>query len=223
MESDEYDAGSNHFVVYGTNIHPVGYMRTVPADSNGQFPVFSHGLRAHEGTILPDPDTAVECSRLMVRPDIRFQPVHVSFPQDPILPNPPAANASVLIQTKLVRMAYRDALERGVRYFHAALEPPLARRLNTLGFPLRAIGPPGEYFGAVTPYLMDLREMERNMRAAAPLTWAFFDNPADDPHSSTHLPGEWPMPPGSDIIGGYGDDDIRLPDSRNTQYGLRLN
>lgn len=223
MEADEYDRDATHFIVYGTDPRPMGYMRTVPADDSGSFPVFNHGLLPFRDLRLPHPDIAVECSRLMVRPDVRMQEVGVSFPQHLILPHPPAQNASALIQMKLVRMAYRNALETNVRCFHAALEPPLARRLNRLGFPLKPIGPPGEYFGAVTPYLMDLREMEHGMRSQAPLTWAFFNNPSDDPHSITYRPGEWSMPRGLEINEGLHDDQVRLRDTRDPQHGLRFN
>ena len=210
MELDEYDFTSAHFTVYGTEDKPVGYMRTVPAVENDEFPVFAHGLTAWDRHNLPPSEEAVECSRLMVRPDFRSRPVDGTFPTDPMLPGPVALNASALIQMKLVRLAYRHALENDVRWFYASVEPPLARRLNRLGFPLRQIGPPGEYFGTVTPYLMDLREMESTMKYGLPINWAFFDNPSDDADCTAVLPGEWHAPQGIDINGGQRNDS-RIP------------
>lgn len=219
MEADEFDVGSTHFVVYGNRPEPVGYMRSVPADTTAGFPVFQHGLSVDHPDRLPPAAEAVECSRLMVRRDFRSRDFEDTFPHYEALPNPPAAIGSTLIQMKLVRLAYREALENGVRWFYAALEPPLSRLLNKIGFPLREIGPEGDYFGSVRPYIMDLREMERGLRLRAPQVWNFFNNRSPDHDAVIVREGEWCMPFGLQInhMEGKSYDPVQLQSVRYPQ------
>ncbi len=195
LEIDEYDEASTHFVVYGQDMLPAGYMRSVDGDLIG-FPLFDHGLTTYTDIPYPLTGGAVETSRMMVRDDYRRRAGSPddSFPAHPSLPNPPCRNASTLIQLKLLRLAYRHALENDTRWFYAAMESPLSRLLGKVGFPFRQIGPRGEYFGEVIPYAMDLREMEFVMRTGFPGTWTFFDNPADDLHCATIRGDEWSIP-----------------------------
>jgi N-acyl amino acid synthase of PEP-CTERM/exosortase system len=195
LETDEFDVGSVHFVVYGDDSLPVGYMRAVD-ESLGSFPFAAHGLALSPEYDPPSRGTAVEISRMMVRSDYRHCIRAVS---DGITPgrhllDPPARNASDLIQLKLVRLAYRHSLERDVRWFFAAFEPTLARKLRMMGFPFRPVGPTGDYFGEVKTYVMDLREMERRLKTAFPAVLSFFHEPSVDRNSRVIRPGEWSLP-----------------------------
>jgi len=114
----------------------------------------------------------------------RGHPVSV-FPATEELPIPLARTASDLVQLKLLRLAYREAIECGTGCFIAAMEPPLARKMNTLGLPFRQAGPPGDYYGQVAPYAMDLREMEIEMHSRRRATWEFFACDRDDPDCVT--------------------------------------
>lgn len=194
LEFDEYDAGAAHFVVYGEDRRPVGYMRSI--DEGEGFPFLSHGLTLDPEYSPPARGTAVEISRMMVRTDFRhaIRDVGDGFSSRDHLLNPPARNASDLIQLKLVRLAYRHSVERGVRWWFAAIEPTLRRKLRMMGFPFHPVGPIGDYFGEVRAYVMDLRELESRLQADFPNVWSFFDNPEEDPQSEVFEPGGWSMP-----------------------------
>ena len=196
MEFDEYDDQAVHFIVYGDDQAPLGYMRTIDDSRGGRFPLFDHGLTVHPDFIVPPTGRAVETSRMMVRSDYRhaFRSATDGFSTRHTLKDPPARNASDLIQLKLLRLAYRHALESDVRWFFAAIERPMARKLNMMGFPFKAIGPVGDYFGAVLPYALDLRELESRLQSGFPKVWSFYDDPETDEHSKVVRPGEWKMP-----------------------------
>ena len=74
----------------------------------------------------------------------------------------------------LYRQMYHYALETGIRYWYAAMERSLARVLSRLGFNFNPIGLETEYYGPVTPYLADLREIERALDANNPELMAWF-------------------------------------------------
>ena len=65
-----------------------------------------------------------------------------------------------------------------------------------MGFPIRPIGPVGDYFGNVRPHAVDLREMERKLRDHCPEVWAFFQDRSEDIHTMIIRAGEWKTPTG---------------------------
>ncbi|MBY3433272.1 PEP-CTERM/exosortase system-associated acyltransferase [Rhizobium laguerreae] len=196
LETDEFDGRATHFVVNGDDRFPRGYMRIVETAEQAALPIFVHGLTAGAGFPIPAPGGAVEISRMMVRSDFRkrLRAVDDGFPPSGFLADPPARNASDLIQLKLIRLAYRHALAIDVRWFFAAIEPSQGRKLNMMGFPIRPIGPVGDYFGNVRPHAVDLREMEDALSSRCPKVMDFFNDPAEDIHARVIRPGEWAMP-----------------------------
>ncbi|MDW9478860.1 PEP-CTERM/exosortase system-associated acyltransferase [Sinorhizobium meliloti] len=195
LEIDEFDDQSIHVAIYGDDPFPKGYLRVVEARDQTELPLFAHGLAVGPEFPFPAPGGAVEISRMMVRSDYRhkLRSVEDGFPPSE-LAAPPAKNASDLIQLKLIRLAYRHAIETDIRWFLAAIEPAQGRKLNMMGFPIKPIGPMADYFGDVSPHALDLREMELSLREKSPAVWAFFANPAEDIHAKVIRPGEWELP-----------------------------
>jgi N-acyl amino acid synthase of PEP-CTERM/exosortase system len=196
LEIDEFDDQSTHIVVYGDDPLPKGYLRVVTARNQASLPLFAHGMAVDPEFPLPFAGGAVEISRMMVRSDYRKQSraVYDGFPPSKLLIDPPARNASDLIQLKLIRLAYRHAIALNLRWFLSAIEPAQGRKLSMMGFPIRPVGPVGDYFGNVRPHAVDLREMESKLRENCPEVWAFFSDPAVDTHTRVIRPGEWNMP-----------------------------
>lgn len=196
MEIDEFDDQATHIAVYGDDPLPKGYVRVIAAGDQSELPLFAHGMTVGPEFPIPAPGGAVEISRMMVRSDYRkrLRDPDDGFPPTALLADPPARNASDLIQLKLIRLAYRHALASDVRWFLSAIEPAQGRKLSMMGFPIRPIGPVGDYFGNVRPHAVDLREMEDKLRENCPDVWAFFDDPAEDTHTRVIRPGEWKMP-----------------------------
>lgn len=67
---------------------------------------------------------------------------------------PKAARNSV--SYNLYRGVYQESKRAGLTHWAVATEASLQRALGGYGLPFRAIGPAIDYFGPVTPYLMDL-------------------------------------------------------------------
>jgi len=63
----------------------------------------------------------------------------------------------------VIRAVYEVSLQLNVTHWLAAAEPSLHRIFVRRGFPFKPVGPGGDYFGLVFPYLMDLREFEANL------------------------------------------------------------
>lgn len=196
LEIDEFDADALHVAVYGDEDRPKGYLRVVRDDNPLGLPLFAHGMTVDERFQLPAQGGAVEISRMMVRSDYRTKTRgnDDGFPTSPILADPPARNASDLIQLKLIRIAYRFCLENDIRWFLSAVEPSQGRKLRMMGFPIKPIGPAADYYGNVQPHAIDLREMEERFRSHCPKVMEFFASPADDVHTSVFKPGEWHLP-----------------------------
>jgi N-acyl amino acid synthase of PEP-CTERM/exosortase system len=195
FESDEFDENAVHFIVYGDDLLPVGYMRIIDGHDGYGFPMIAHGMTVDDAFSFPPREGAMEISRMIVRADYRHEhrPANDEHSTS-TLPLPNAKNASDLVQFRLLRMMYQHALREGAGWICAAMEPTLHRKFRMMGLPFAQIGPAGEYFGEVRPYAMNLREMEAVMEERFPRTMAFFDSPANDPTSRVVRPGEWKVP-----------------------------
>jgi N-acyl amino acid synthase of PEP-CTERM/exosortase system len=196
LEFDEFDDEAVHLLVYGGDSVPVGYMRVVDGRGTDRFPMFSHGLTLNSDFERPPVAAAMELSRMIVRSDYRheYRTPSDAFSTDENLPTPSARNASDFVQLKLLRLAYRHALRQDAKWFYAAMEPRLQRKMRIIGMPFEEIGPPGDYFGEVRPYAMNLRTMEATLEQRFPRTLAFFDSAAEDIDSKVFHPHEWSLP-----------------------------
>lgn len=194
FETDEFDENAVHFIVYGDDVSPVGYMRIIDGQDRHGFPMIAHGMTVHDDFEFPPPDGVMEISRMIVRSDYRHEHRPANDQQSLTdLPLPQAKNESDLIQYRLLRLMYQHAVREGSQWICAAMEPTLHRKFRMMGMPFTQIGPSGEYFGEVRPYAMNLREMEAVMENRFPQTMAFFDSPANDPTSKVVRPGEWKL------------------------------
>lgn len=185
IESDEYDAHSAHFTAYNLGNEVVGTLRLVRSQGLQVFPFEQH-CSVFEGTRLPPREESGELSRLVVRKSYRRRTgdslagVSRDFLSDPA-PDVIHAHAdgerrssSPQILLGLYRQAYLYSLSAGVRYWYAAMEKSLARTLARLGFAFAPIGIETDYYGPVTPYIADLRELEEQVGASNPELLAWF-------------------------------------------------
>lgn len=173
QESDEHDARAQHF--YDRDRGELnGYVRLVPTDEFGELPFFRHChlFEDHEG-LLPRGRDAVEISRLMLRNDFRRLRKNEAGYESGQAQAGQRRAQSAQVLLRLYRQMYAWSVRHGVRYWYAAMERPLARALGASGFRFRQIGPEADYYGAVAPYLADLRELESLLRERQPdlLAW----------------------------------------------------
>ncbi len=159
----------------------VGYVRLVPPDEGDEFPWQRYCTQLLPNIELPPPAQSGEISRLMVRRDYRrrrgdvLSGVNTSSVSGPIPGERRMESPQILLS--MYRQMYQHCLKKGVRYWYAAMERPLARSLQRMDFKFRQLGPETDYFGPVAPYLMDLRQMESDVGRSNPALLAWLQRP----------------------------------------------
>lgn len=174
LESDERDQTSAHFCSHHAQGELAGYVRLAFAGADGRFPFQEHGAQVYGQTVLPPIDQAAEVSRLMVSKVFRRRRGDiVSGVNEAALDAPPDERriASPQILLSLYRKMYHYSNAHGIRYWYAAMERSLVRSLSRFGFQFEQIGPELEYYGAVAPYMVDLRQLEVQGQKLRPELW----------------------------------------------------
>ena len=80
------------------------------------------------------------------------------------------------VNARLWRLAYRDARERGVKYWGIIMEPKRVEAMNKkYGFKFEQLGDPVDYQGGdCAAFIMDLEEVDRSMHDNKFLTHYWF-------------------------------------------------
>ncbi len=150
-ESDEFDRYAWHFATVDSSGAVVATARLVLPSILG-LPLFRHCTIFSEERELHDPaHSVVEVSRLSV--SRRIRPAELS-----LAGRPPGAATALrdAVGFSLYRALYQDSKRAGFTHWAVATEASLQRAVRHYGFPFRPIGPQVDYFGPVTPYLMNL-------------------------------------------------------------------
>lgn len=177
METDEYEACSTHFAAYTREDEIVGTIRLVQPCPDQSYPFEAH-CRLFDGFCPPPRELTGEVSRLAVRKDYRRRkgdswlgvPQEFMSGEKFVLPDwndtdDASDRESPTLLLGMYREMYRHSSESGIRYWFAAMERSLARSLKRLGFCFMAVGPQADYFGPVTPFMVDLHELEQTLSA----------------------------------------------------------
>ena len=177
-ESDVHDANSTHFCALSREGVLAGYARLVRPDERQHLPYQSYSGSVSNGATQPAAHESVEVSRLMVRQDYRRRLgtllSGVSTDDSATAPqNERRAHKSQLLYC-LYRSMYQYSAAQGIRYWYAAMERSLARIMTGMHFPIRQIGPSMDYYGPVAPYLLDLRDLERELDLQHPALMDWF-------------------------------------------------
>lgn len=88
---------------------------------------------------------------------------------------------------RLYRDCYQAAKRFGVTHLLAASEKSLVRLLTRFGFPMYLIGPDAEFAGRVTPFAIDIAQLDRVILSkSCPLLHGFLDGlePEFRPHAA---------------------------------------
>lgn len=193
MEQDDYDDCATHFGAYHGEAL-VGTVRLVTPPVACAFPFTLHcPTFAHFS--MPEHGLCAEISRLAVRRSHRRRradsvagiPGFTPAP-DVGIAIPPAferrETGSPMLLLGMYREMYRHSRANGIRYWFAAMERSLAWSLKKIGFRFEAIGPLADYYGKVTPYVLDLGEAIPELSVNNPPLSAWFD---EVPLMLTHL------------------------------------
>jgi N-acyl amino acid synthase of PEP-CTERM/exosortase system len=186
-ESDEFDDCSTHFATFTLDRSIVGTVRLVQPKEQQHYPFEGHcGL--FDTFDMPHRDQAAEISRLVVRKTFRRRrgdSMHgvskeflergstASIAPRPITAGDQRGNSPLLL-LGMYREMYRHSRANGIRYWYAAMERSLARSLDKMGFKFVPIGPQVDYYGPVTPYMVDLNDLEERLRKENKFLAAWF-------------------------------------------------
>ena len=191
LEADHFDERSIHMAAQDLGGVVIGTVRLVLANPNQDFPFEEHC------TVFPDfkfPPRAEsgEISRLIVKKSFRrragdsLQGVSKEFqekgaaasigPQTKTITGRNRRTSSPLIMLGMYREMYRYSRQNGVRYWYAAMEKGLANLLDRMGFHFIPVGPETDYYGPVTTYVADLRELEVKLGKANKFMLAWFQD-----------------------------------------------
>lgn len=183
-ETDEYDLGAAHFTAHTQDGTLVGAVRLVHPFGLQRFPFEVHCQELFDDIALPHRDECAEISRLVVAKSYRRRPgdnlagVSEEFVMGQISKTPATETERRTVSPQILlgmyRQMYQYSLQHGVRYWYAAMERPLLRVLSRYGFEFTPLGPATDYYGPVTPYITDLRALERSLMQANPSLFAWF-------------------------------------------------
>jgi N-acyl amino acid synthase of PEP-CTERM/exosortase system len=185
MEFDDYDERSTHFAAYTMDESLIGTVRLVTPRAPQCFPFELH-CRPFPDYRMPPHAQCAEISRLAVKR------THRRRRADSVLGIPgfaPQRHASPVLSPEIERRStnspmlllgmyremYRHSRAKGIRYWFAAMERSLAYSLDKMGFVFQAIGPEADYYGAVTPYVLDLGELMPRLAENNPPLGAWFE------------------------------------------------
>lgn len=184
MELDDYDQSSTHFGVYTMDETLVGTVRLVQPHPPKKFP-FELYCSPFDDFKIPPWQESAEISRLVVKKSHRRrradnvlgvpgiftgQPEPIQLPADVERRD----RTSPMLLLGIYREMYRYSRRSGIRYWFAAMERSLAYALRKMGFHFAPIGPQADYYGAVTPYMLDLEQLNQKLNDSNPTLAAWF-------------------------------------------------
>jgi N-acyl amino acid synthase of PEP-CTERM/exosortase system len=184
MELDDYDDASTHFAAYTMDEKLVGAVRLVQPSAPKPYPFELH-CEVFSDFEMPDREQSAEISRLVVKKSHRrrradsvlgipgFMGHESSIEFDPAVDRRDRTSPMLLLG--MYREMFRHSQETGIRYWYAAMERSLAHALKKMGFRFMAIGPEANYYGSVTPYVLDLHDLRRKLTTSNPTLAAWFN------------------------------------------------
>ena len=185
MEFDDYDQRSIHFAAYTMDESLIGTVRLVTPRAPQSFPFALH-CRTFDGFVMPPHAHCAEISRLAVKRTHRRRradsvmgiPGFAPQREAGMAPSPEGerrSSNSPMLLLGMYREMYRHSRAKGIRYWFAAMERSLAWSLDKMGFRFEAIGPVADYYGEVTPYMLDLNELQPKLAERNPPLGAWFE------------------------------------------------
>ena len=155
LEVDEFDRYAWHFGTIDSTGRLVATARLVPPSILGLPLLRRCSIFPEEVELYLPHQRIVEVSRLSMSRIALSTGVSAGSSGSSVRPIRSKASRNS-VSYSLYRGLYQESKRAGFSHWAVATEPSLQRAVSGYGFPFRAIGPAIDYFGPVTPYLMDL-------------------------------------------------------------------
>lgn len=161
-EVDLFDPHAVHFAVLNQQAEVVATARLVQRSDRG-LPLFGHCSFFPDAPSLADgSQRVVEVSRLAVSRKYNRRAGDQFYGLEGRTDSGDGRRrreGGEIVMT-LYKALYQASKRRGFTHWLVATEKSLQRLVAKYGFPFVAIGPETDYYGLVSPYLMDLREFD---------------------------------------------------------------
>jgi N-acyl amino acid synthase of PEP-CTERM/exosortase system len=193
VEMDAYDRQSVHLGVVNTLGELVATARLVQPSGTG-LPLLHHCTFFPGETPLDDPARrVVEISRLSVSRKYNRRAGDGFYGlQGPTGATGERRGGGEIVMA-IYKAIYQVSKRRGFTHWVIAAERALRRLVARYGFPFNAIGPETDYYGQVSPYLMDLREFDEEISSGRIPVLAEFVNGLEREHWPA-VSDDWPFP-----------------------------
>lgn len=187
-EVDQYDANSIHIGSFTQDDFILGAARLVRPLPGQKFPFENH-CQTFQFIRPPARSETAEISRLIVAKKLRSRRsdslqgiTQVDTNSESILNfTGTGISGNEMILLSMFREMYNVSKQAGIRYWYAAMDIALSRTLARMGFEFTSIGRQANYYGAVTPYLADLRELEYTLKRNKREFWEWFNDENIEP------------------------------------------
>jgi N-acyl amino acid synthase of PEP-CTERM/exosortase system len=186
LEIDKFDQHSIHFAAFADG-NVIGTCRMVRNSELG-YPLNEHCkvISINEAE-LPG-NGLIEVSRLALRKSFRKRQEdgiygiesYLKKSEGGILPDNPAERNDQerkrhrpVVILGLYRAMYHETCRVGFTHWYAAMEKKLWYNLQAFHFTFQEIGPEVDYYGAVTPYLGVIEQLEKEVSGKSPELWSY--------------------------------------------------
>jgi len=175
IEKDIYDQYSIHFAALDKENRVVGTLRLVLV-SELPFPLEEHCPNYDKTKLTFPRKNLAEISRLAVSKSYRRrkndgltgQESYHTSPENPIPDEIIKRRKRPAIVFGLYKEMYNESKRQGITHWYAAMEQKLNDTLRKFSFYFDAIGPEEDYYGPVTPFLAEIKNIEQRLYAEKP-------------------------------------------------------
>lgn len=177
-ETDGFDPFSTHFGAFDSEDRMVGSVRLI-LPSASRFPIEEHCPVLEVDRNLIPRENCAEISRLTISKLYRRRANDGLYYEPQVEDKKIEGGGSFTRRMRpmafgLYRAIYQDSKRTGILYWFALMERGLWKLLNIHGLAFCPIGPEVDFLGLVSPYLADIRELEKSVYSKFPQFLEYF-------------------------------------------------
>jgi N-acyl amino acid synthase of PEP-CTERM/exosortase system len=178
-ETDAFDQHSSHFGAFDQDKRLVGGVRLI-LPSCEKFPIEDHCKALDiDYRAIPRKGCA-EVSRLTISKLFRRRANDGLYYEPQVKDETVEDRGNYFLRRVrpmafgLYRAMYQESKRIGITHWFALMEPSLWMLLKIHGFVFKPIGPSVDFYGIVTPYIVGLSDLEKNVYTKFPQFFAYF-------------------------------------------------